>query len=72
MKLIPLRRRGRLALAGVALAISALIGTAMVAGTTEACRLGLALLLVAAFNLALVHNIAQAHAISRRSRRKNY
>jgi len=72
MKLIPLTRRSRLAFAGVTLAISALLGTAVVAGTTEAYRLGLALCLVAAFNLALVRNVAQAHAISRRSRRKNY
>ena len=72
MKLIPLRRRGRLAFAGITLAISALLGTAVVAGTTEAYRLGLALCLVTAFNLALAHNLRQAHAMSRRSRRKNH
>ncbi len=70
MKLLALTWR---ALAGIALAMAAfvLIGTAVVAGTTEASRLGLALSLVAAFNLALLHNVRQAHAISRHRRRKN-
>jgi hypothetical protein len=61
------------ACAGYALAFAALalMGTAVVVGTNEAYRLGLALALVAAFNLALVHNLRQAHAHSRRKRRKN-
>jgi hypothetical protein len=73
MKLIPLTRRARLAFIGVTVTITALalLGTAVVIGPTEAYRLGLALCLVAAFNLALVHNLKQAHAISRRARRKN-
>jgi hypothetical protein len=72
MKPIPLTRHARRAFAGIALAVAALAvtGTAVLVGTTEAYRLGLAISLVAAFNLALLHNVKQAHAISRHKRHK--
>lgn len=73
MKLNPLTRRARLAFVGATLAVAAgaLVATAVAVGTTEAYRLGLALSLVAAFAFALLHNLTQAHAISRRAHRGN-
>jgi hypothetical protein len=69
---IPFTRHACRAFAGIALAITALAltGTAVVVGTAEAYRLGLAISLVAAFNLALLHNVKQARAISRHRRHK--
>jgi uncharacterized membrane protein YqjE len=73
MKLLPLTRHTRRALAGIALAVAALalMATAVLVEVVEAYRLGLAMSLVAAFSLALLHNMKQAHANSRHKHRKN-
>lgn len=71
MKLIPLARRSRLATLGLAITAFALLGTAVLLGTTEAYRFGLALSLVVVFNLALLHNLRQARTIARHRRRKS-
>lgn len=73
MKRTPFTPQVRRTSAGLALAFIAfgLMCTGAILGAEDAFRLALAICLLAAFTLALLHNFRQAQAASRRKRRAN-